>query len=64
MLYKTVEAAMDAVEGGVEDTLRDNPELKSQEDEVYHDMVQAIMWDCTPSVARELGRRTGVEVVR
>jgi hypothetical protein len=59
--YKTYEDAMHAVNVAVEDTLRDQPHLKPQEDDVFHDMVQSIMLDCPPEIARELARRNGVD---
>jgi hypothetical protein len=62
--YQTVEEAMRAVDLGVEDTLRDQPEPQASEDSVYHDICQSIMSDCPPLVARELGRRTGVEYIK
>jgi hypothetical protein len=61
--YKTVEDAMRAVDLGVEDTLKDQPDLKEQEDSIYHDICQSIMIMCPPEVARELARRTGVEYI-
>lgn len=61
--YQSVEDAMKAVDLAVEETLADNPELEEAEDDVYHDMVQSVMLECDVSVARELGRVTGVGVV-
>lgn len=58
--YKTLEDALLAVDTAVEDTLNDQPQLKTHSDDVYHDMVQAIAWDCEPDVAKELSRVTGV----
>lgn len=58
--YKTVEDATKAIDLGVEDTLRDNPDLKPQEDTIYHDIAQSVMIECSDDVARELARRTGV----
>lgn len=58
--YETVEDAMKAVDIGVEETLKDNPELAREEDSVYHDINQSIQMDCDPEVAKELARRTGV----
>ena len=58
--YNTIEDAMYAIDVAVEDTLKDQPHLKEYEDDVYHDMVQAIMPDCTLSIQYELECRTGV----
>jgi hypothetical protein len=58
--YNTYEEAMKAVDVAVEETLSDNPHLKAQEDDIFHDIVQAIMPDCTPEVEAELSQRTGV----
>jgi hypothetical protein len=60
--YKTYADALRAVEDAVEDTLRDQPHLRPQEDDVFHDMVQAIMPDCDPDLAAELSQRTGVDI--
>jgi hypothetical protein len=61
-MHSSIESALAAVEVAVEDTLNDNPELKSQEDTIYWDMVQAIFWDCTAGIGAELCRITGVSV--
>lgn len=55
---------MEAIDIAVEDTLKDQPHLKHQEDDVYHDMVQAIMFDCDLATVRELERITGVPRIR
>lgn len=59
-LYNTPEEVMKAIDLGVEDTLRDQPQLKPQEDDVYHDIAQSMMYECPIKVAREVARRTGV----
>lgn len=59
--YTDVEAAMEAVEVAIKDTIGDNPELT--EDVIYWDMVQSIMYGCDPATAKELGRITGVDMV-
>jgi hypothetical protein len=64
MAYTNVNEALAAVETGVCDVLNDQPHLAGEEDSVYWDMAQAIMWDCSPAVARELARVTGVTLVR
>lgn len=60
--YTDVEAAMEAVEVAVKDTIGDNPDLT--EDVIYWDMVQSIMHDCDPATTKELGRITGVSIPR
>ncbi len=59
MTYRTFAAAMDAIERGVADAEADMPELAGGPD-IYHDIAQAIMWDCTDEVRREVSRCTGV----
>lgn len=58
--YTTVDDAMRAVDIAVEETLNDQPHLREYEGDVFHDIVQAIAMDCSPSVAAELSRVTGV----
>lgn len=60
--YKTVADAMKAVDIAVEDTIKDQPQLKEYEDDVYHDMVLAIALDCDDAVVLELSRRTGIPI--
>lgn len=62
--YNKLSDAMEAIDIAVEDTLKDQPHLKHQEDDVYHDMVQAIMFDCDLATVRELERITGVPRIR
>jgi hypothetical protein len=60
--YNSVEDAMKAVDLAVEDTLADQPDLKEQEDSVYWEIAQSIMYDCSETIRRELSRRTGVTI--
>lgn len=61
-MYRNVEDVMKAIDLAVEDTIADQPSLKGQEDDVYHDIAQSFMYDCPPAIRRELSRRTGVDM--
>jgi hypothetical protein len=61
-VYNSVEDAMKAIDLAVEDTIADQPNLKEQEDSVYWEICQSIMYDCPPYIRDELARRTGVSV--
>lgn len=60
--YRTYNDAMNAIEVAIKETIKDQPELKEYEDEVFHDIVRAYMPECTWTVAVELSRRTGVSL--
>lgn len=60
--YTDLDEALKAVDVAVMETVADNPELAPEADSVYWDMAQSIMSDCSPSVARELSRVTGVDL--
>lgn len=62
MFYNSVEDAMKAVDLATEDTIADQPQLKEQEDSVYWEICQSIMYDCSLAIRRELSRRTGVSI--
>ena len=63
-MYTTCEQAEEAVEPAIKETIAGNPELVAEADSIAWDMTQAVMSECTPAVARELGRCTGVSVAR
>jgi hypothetical protein len=63
-MYTTCEQAKEAVELTIKETIAGNPELATEGDSIAWDMTQAVMSECTPAVARELGRCTGVSVPR
>jgi hypothetical protein len=60
MFYNSVEDAMKAIDLATEDTIKDSPDLQEQEDSVYWEIAQSIMYDCSETIRRELSRRTGV----
>lgn len=60
--YTSFEAANNAVEVAIKDTIRDNPDLTA--DEIAWDMTQAIMYDCDDKTMAELSQRTGVSRIR
>jgi hypothetical protein len=62
MFYNSVEDAMKAIDLATEDTIKDSPELQAQEDSVYWEIAQSIMYDCSLEIRRELSRRTGVPI--
>lgn len=51
--YHDIESALAAVDSAMQDS-------ETDDDTVYWDMVQAIHWFCTPEIALELCRITGV----
>jgi hypothetical protein len=62
MFHNSVEDAMKAIDLAVEDTIADNPDLQAQEDSVYWEIAQSIMYDCSLEIRKELSRRTGVTI--
>jgi len=56
--YTTLEAALDAVEVAIKETIADNPDLADQEDTIAWDMTDAIAMDCDQATAQELRRVT------
>ena len=63
-MYATCEQAEEAIELASKEMIADNPELTSEGDSIALGMTQAVMSECTPAVARELSRCTGVSVAR
>lgn len=63
-MYTTCEQAGETVELAIKETIAGNPELATEGDSIAWSMTQAVMSECTPAVARELGRCTGVSVAR
>jgi hypothetical protein len=63
-MYTTCEQAGEAVELAIKEALADNPEHASEGDSIAWDMTRAMTSECTPAVARELGRCVGVSVAR
>jgi hypothetical protein len=55
MALTTIEEAQYEVEVAVQEAQADNPEVGA--DDIAHDMVISIAYNCTPEVARELCRR-------
>lgn len=60
--YETVNEALQALDEAVKDVVRDQPHLAEVEDSVYWDLCQGLQSECTPAVARELARVTGVDL--
>jgi hypothetical protein len=60
--YASVEDAMKAIDLATEDTIKDAPDLQEQEDSVYWEIAQSIMYDCSPEIRNELAKRTGVPI--
>lgn len=54
-MLTTIEEAQYEVETAIEEAQADNPEVGG--DDIAHDMVISISFNCTPEVARELCRR-------
>lgn len=58
MTYTTVEEAQAGLRLAIEETLADiGDELECSEDDIAHDMVVAVAWECPDQVAMELCRR-------
>jgi hypothetical protein len=62
MFYNSVEDAMKAIDLATEDTIKDSPDLQEQEDSVYWEIAQSIMYDCPVAIRKELSQRTGVTI--
>ncbi len=59
MLYDTWEKASAALDAAVRDVEADmGPDAV---DECWSDIVDSVVWDCTPGVRAELRRTTGTE---
>lgn len=56
--YRNITDAMEAVDVAVKDYKADHPDLS--EDDLYWDACQAVQMSCSPSLADELARITGV----
>lgn len=57
-MYKTVEEAQAGLELAIQETIADmGDSMECSEDDIAHDMVVAIAWECTDAVALELCRR-------
>lgn len=53
-MITTYDAALAALEAAMSDATGDNPDVGA--DDIAHDMVAAVTWECTPEVAAELCR--------
>lgn len=52
MTYRTIKQAEAAVEAAIKDTLGDNPDMV--EDEVAHDLIISVAYDCAANARYEL----------